>query len=95
MVETSVVGEDLLVLYSLVLPHPYRVVPLTRQLAISLTTLRVRNPVPTVVFFCHGEIPGHLPQLAATSGATICEQPSYVDVVHGFAGLLVTLWPTT
>jgi len=83
-----VVGNDLLVHYSIVLQHPHRVGQLMRQLAISLTTLRVRNPAVPVVIFCHGEVPEHLQQLAATYGATICEQPTYVERLTSLLGPL-------
>lgn len=88
LADRIITNDKLLVHYSVVLSDKDRLAHLLRQLAVSLTTLRVRNPETPVVIFCHGTVPDVLARLAAHHRAEIVEQPEYVHRLRAHLGSL-------
>lgn len=70
--------EQLVVHYSVSFNDPARSAGISKQLDISLTTLRATNPDLGVVVFCHGPAPDAVRALCARHEAELAPQPDPV-----------------
>jgi len=74
--------------YSVSFPNGAERHRLLRQLAISLTSLRVNNSSTRVVVFCHGDVPPELLVVARQHEAVVVERPPLPETLGTLVGAL-------